>query len=107
MAISDTVTITINADDPVIAPELADEQYATQAQKFASQALAAARSAGANADRIEGILAQVEDGAAFVSADEDNRLKRGTDGGLYVRDNFNPDPLAHYHANGQPISSIH
>lgn len=35
-------------------------------------------------------------GATFISADENNRLKRGQDGGYYVSDDFIPDPLAHY-----------
>jgi hypothetical protein len=33
---------------------------------------------------------------AQISADPDNRLKEGTDGGLYVADTFIPDPLAYY-----------
>ncbi|QDP50344.1 MAG: putative tail fiber protein [Prokaryotic dsDNA virus sp.] len=35
-------------------------------------------------------------GATFISADENNRLKVGQDGGYYVSDDFIPDPLAHY-----------
>lgn len=35
-------------------------------------------------------------GATFISADENNRLKKGQDGGYYVSDDFIPDPLAHY-----------
>lgn len=31
-----------------------------------------------------------------ISADPDNRLATGTDGGLYVRDDLVPDPLAYY-----------
>lgn len=31
-----------------------------------------------------------------ISKDPDNRLTEGSDGGLYVRDTFNPDPLAYY-----------
>lgn len=96
MAINDSVIITINADDPVIDPELADEQYATLAQRHASQALAAARSAGANADRVEAIYGQVLEGAANISTDPLNRLKRGTDGGLHVLDDFAPDPLSYF-----------
>lgn len=33
---------------------------------------------------------------ADISADPDNRLTTGTDGGLYVHDNLTPDPLAYY-----------
>lgn len=35
-------------------------------------------------------------GAAEVSSDPDNRLTVGSDGGLFVRDTFIPDPLAYY-----------
>ena len=31
-----------------------------------------------------------------ISADPDNRIKQGTDGGLHVLDDFSPDPLAYY-----------
>jgi len=33
---------------------------------------------------------------AQISADPDNRLKPGSDGGLYVADNLDPNPLDHY-----------
>lgn len=33
---------------------------------------------------------------AGISTDTDNRLDYGSDGGLYVKDNLNPDPLAYY-----------
>ena len=33
---------------------------------------------------------------AQISADPDNRLKPGSDGGLYVADTYIPDPLAYY-----------
>lgn len=33
---------------------------------------------------------------AQISTDPDNRLKPGSDGGLYVADAFIPDPLAYY-----------
>ena len=32
----------------------------------------------------------------LISADPDNRLKEGTDGGLHVSDDLIPDPLAYY-----------
>ncbi len=35
-------------------------------------------------------------GVGTVSTDADNRLTLGTDAGLYVPDNLNPDPLAYY-----------
>lgn len=35
-------------------------------------------------------------GNTEISTDLNNRLKTGTDGKLYVEDNFNPDPLAYY-----------
>jgi hypothetical protein len=31
-----------------------------------------------------------------ISADPDNRLKTGSDGGLHVQDSLTPDPLAYY-----------
>lgn len=31
-----------------------------------------------------------------ISADPDNRLTQGTDGGLHVLDDLTPDPLAYY-----------
>ena len=31
-----------------------------------------------------------------ISADADNRATLGTDGGVYVRDDLVPDPLAYY-----------
>jgi len=33
---------------------------------------------------------------ASISTDPDNRLTRGTDDGLYVKDDLAPDPLAYY-----------
>lgn len=41
-------------------------------------------------------LGDIGVGATFISADENNRLKKGQDGGYYVSDDFIPDPLAHY-----------
>lgn len=35
-------------------------------------------------------------GAPIISADPDNRLKQGVDGGLHVLDDLTPDPLAYY-----------
>lgn len=35
-------------------------------------------------------------GEAQISTDPDNRLKPGSDGGLYVADTFIPDPLTYY-----------
>ena len=35
-------------------------------------------------------------GDVTISADSDNRLTVGRDGGLYVRDNFVPDPVAYF-----------
>lgn len=35
-------------------------------------------------------------GFAMVSSDPDNRLTRGSDGGLLVPNNLTPDPLAYY-----------
>lgn len=35
-------------------------------------------------------------GFAVVSRDPDNRLTRGSDGGLLVPDTLTPDPLAYY-----------
>lgn len=32
----------------------------------------------------------------IISADTDNRIKLGGDGGLFVLDNLTPDPLAYY-----------
>lgn len=38
-----------------------------------------------------------KDGAeASISTDQYNRLTRGTDDGLYVKDDLTPDPLAYY-----------
>ena len=31
-----------------------------------------------------------------ISADPDNRIREGSDGGLHVLDNLIPDPLAYY-----------
>lgn len=42
------------------------------------------------------LLSAVIVGDARVSADESNRLTRGTDGGLYVPNSLVPDPLAYY-----------
>lgn len=90
-------TVIINADDPIPSPpEALDGAFATEAQKYAAQAQSAARSAGANRDAIEEILQDVELGAAFISSDAKNRLKRGQDGGYFVSDDLVPDPLAHY-----------
>lgn len=89
-------TITISADAPPPTAPLPDETYATEAQKQAVRALAAAKSAGASRDAVEALLAQAGDNASFISADADNRLKRGGDGGLHVKDDFSPDPLVHY-----------
>lgn len=36
------------------------------------------------------------EGVPVISADQDNRLTRGADAGLYVRDDLIPDPLAYY-----------
>jgi hypothetical protein len=33
---------------------------------------------------------------ASISTDQNNRLTRGTDDGLYVKDDLTPDPLAYY-----------
>lgn len=33
---------------------------------------------------------------AAISTDPDNRATLGTDGGVYVRDDLTPDPLAYY-----------
>lgn len=35
-------------------------------------------------------------GAANISADQDNRLTRGSDNGLFVNNDLTPDPLAYY-----------
>ena len=35
-------------------------------------------------------------GGAHISADTPNRLRLGSDGGLYVPDDLVPDPLAYY-----------
>ncbi|RYF79776.1 MAG: hypothetical protein EOO29_16110 [Comamonadaceae bacterium] len=35
-------------------------------------------------------------GEAAISADAGNRATNGTDGGVYVRDDLIPDPLAYY-----------
>lgn len=35
-------------------------------------------------------------GYAAISTDPDNRLRRGSDGGLLVPDSLSPDPLAYY-----------
>lgn len=34
--------------------------------------------------------------APLISADPDNRAAAGTDGGVYVSNDFTPDPLAYY-----------
>ena len=39
---------------------------------------------------------QGKDGQTHISADTPNRLRRGSDGGLYVPDDLTPDPLAYY-----------
>lgn len=93
---SDNVTVTVTADSPQIHPSVSDPMYVSEAHRFAEEARASAVSAGKNREAIEAILAQVADGAAFVSSDESNRLKRGTDGGLYVSDDLIPDPLAYF-----------
>ena len=43
-----------------------------------------------------GVLIPSAPGGAAVSADPGNRAQTGTDGGLYVRDDLVPDPLAYY-----------
>lgn len=35
-------------------------------------------------------------GSSAISSDPKNRLERGNDSGLYVRDDLVPDPLAYY-----------
>jgi hypothetical protein len=35
-------------------------------------------------------------GESAISADPGNRATNGTDGGVYVRDDLVPDPLAYY-----------
>jgi len=35
-------------------------------------------------------------GSPVISADPNNRLTQGSDNGLFVSDNLNPDPLAYY-----------
>lgn len=53
----------------------------------------------ANFQEVDQRLVQLEQsgvGMEFVSLDPNNRLKRGADGGLYVSDEFLPDPLVHY-----------
>ena len=37
-----------------------------------------------------------KDGQTHISADTPNRLRWGSDGGLYVPDDLAPDPLAYY-----------
>ena len=37
-----------------------------------------------------------KDGQTHISADTPNRLRWGSDGGLYVPDELAPDPLAYY-----------
>ena len=39
---------------------------------------------------------QGKDGQTHISADTPNRLRWGSDGGLYVPDDLVPDPLAYY-----------
>ena len=39
---------------------------------------------------------QGKDGQTHISADTPNRLRWGSDGGLYVPDDLTPDPLAYY-----------
>ena len=39
---------------------------------------------------------QGKDGQTHISADTPNRLRLGSDGGLYVPDDLVPDPLAYY-----------
>ena len=34
--------------------------------------------------------------APAISADTNNRIREGSDGGLHVLDDFSPDPLAYY-----------
>ena len=43
-----------------------------------------------------GVLIPSAPGGAAVSADTGNRAETGTDGGVYVRDDLIPDPLAYY-----------
>lgn len=43
-----------------------------------------------------GVLIPSAPGGAAVSADTGNRAETGTDGGVYVRDDLVPDPLAYY-----------
>lgn len=43
-----------------------------------------------------GLDAPGADGSPIISADPDNRIKRGADGGLHVLDDLTPDPLAYY-----------
>lgn len=89
-------TVTIHATPPSVNPNANDETYASQAERFAAEAQASASSAGHNRDAIEAILAEVGETTAFISNDDNNRLKRGSDGGYYVLDGFSPDPLAYY-----------
>lgn len=43
-----------------------------------------------------GLDAPGADGSPIISADPDNRIKRGADGGLHVLDDLTPNPLAYY-----------
>ena len=43
-----------------------------------------------------GVSAPGADGSPVISADAENRIELGGDGGLYVLDNLVPDPLAYY-----------
>ena len=43
-----------------------------------------------------GAAAPGSGGSPIISADTDNRVKLGGDGGLFVLDNLTPDPLAYY-----------
>lgn len=49
-----------------------------------------------NEGSYEDFLSYIAGAPASISEDPDNRLKRGSDGGLHVSDTLSPDPLMYY-----------
>jgi hypothetical protein len=72
------------------------EGSVVEVQQRTVEALEAVAIAVASKDTVESIKDQIIASTAFISTDENNRLTRGSDGGFYVLNDFNPDPLAHY-----------
>lgn len=72
------------------------QKAAAEVREGRDEAVEAAKTAVESEKTIKLIMDQLGDSTAFISLDENNRLKLGSDGGFYVSNDFDPDPLAHY-----------